>query len=163
MKRVAIVGCCGTGKTTFSRLLAKKTNLPLIHLDRIYWHPGWVRTPADEWVKIQQREVEKDKWIIEGNYINSLSIRFNRADTIIFLDYPRWIAIYRSFKRRIQFHGKQRAELGPGNVERLTWAYLRFVLTYPRERMLEIISKYSDKHIVILKNPQDAQRLLQRE
>ena len=90
MKRISIVGSGGAGKSTFAHQLADILHLPVIHLDALYWQPGWVATPQDEWRDKQQQLVQQECWIIDGNYTSTLDVRFAVADTIIFLDFPRF-------------------------------------------------------------------------
>jgi hypothetical protein len=89
MRRVLVIGICGAGKSTFSRTLARKTGLPLIHLDKEYWKPGWTKTPRDLWRARVGELVAGDRWIIDGNYAGSLDLRLPRADTVVRFDYPR--------------------------------------------------------------------------
>src|SRR5256886_17527246 len=68
MKRTLVIGSGGTGKTTVARRLAQRTGLPLIHLDLLYWRPGWQPTPGEEWHETVRRLVAGESWIIDGNY-----------------------------------------------------------------------------------------------
>lgn len=84
MRRIAVIGCGGAGKTTLSRELGEILKLPVYHLDSFFWNPGWVPTPPEEWRRIQEELVSRDEWIMDGDYGGTLDIRFGRADTIIF-------------------------------------------------------------------------------
>ncbi|EOX4485752.1 AAA family ATPase, partial [Vibrio alginolyticus] len=99
MKRIAVIGSGGSGKSTFSALLGTELNLPVHHLDQLYWKPNWVKTPKDDWIKIQKGLCESECWIIDGNYQSTLDIRFGACDTVIFLDVNRYTCIYRALKR----------------------------------------------------------------
>lgn len=94
IKRIMIFGCCGCGKTTLSKKIQNITNLPLIHLDSINWQDNWRALPTSEFDSIVKKEVKKTEWIIEGLYIHNLETRIQYADTIIYLDSPRWLCIY---------------------------------------------------------------------
>ncbi|MGE7308093.1 AAA family ATPase [Priestia megaterium] len=100
--KVIIIGSPGSGKSTFSKKLAEVTALPLIHLDDLYWEVGWVPTPEYQWQHIVKDLVKKDKYIIDGNYASSLDIRLQNADTVILLDTPLIICLYRIVKRTLQ-------------------------------------------------------------
>ncbi len=89
--RVLVDGMMGSGKSTFARALAQETGLPLIHLDVHYWNPGWTRPSDDEWRERQRALLAGEAWIIDGNYNETLALRLERADTIIFLDTPWWL------------------------------------------------------------------------
>jgi hypothetical protein len=90
MRRVVIVGSGGSGKTTLADELARRTGLPVIHLDEHFWHPGWLETPRDVWRAIQQELFAGDEWIADGNYSATLDERLPRADTVILCDFPTW-------------------------------------------------------------------------
>ncbi len=101
MKRIAVIGSGGSGKSTFSALLGKELNLPVHHFDQIYWKPNWVKTPKDDWLKIQKSLCESEWWIIDGNYQSTLDIRFEACDTVIFLDVNRLYLYLPSTKENI--------------------------------------------------------------
>ncbi len=81
-----MIGSGGAGKSTVSRRIAAATGLPLVHLDRLYWHPGWVATPAAEWEQVVRDVVAGDRWVIDGSYGGTLALRLAAADTV---DLPR--------------------------------------------------------------------------
>jgi adenylate kinase family enzyme len=85
-RRVLVTGMAGSGKSTFSRSLAAKTGLPVIHLDLHFWKPGWIAPSEGEWRERQSGLLEGDAWIVDGNYHETLDLRLERADTIVFLD-----------------------------------------------------------------------------
>src|SRR5258708_1677925 len=89
MERVAVVGPVGAGKTTFARQLAASTGLPWIPLDNVYWQA--VAAPSEvAWRWIHRDLILSARWIIDGDYRATADERFARADTIIWLDLPRW-------------------------------------------------------------------------
>lgn len=92
----------GSGKSTFSRALSAKTGLPLIHLDLAYWKPGWVKPSQEEWREKQSSLVAGDAWIIDGNDDETLDLRLERADTVVFLDTPWWTCAGRAFLRGLR-------------------------------------------------------------
>ena len=103
--RVLVDGMMGSGKSTFARALAAKTGLPVIHLDVHYWKPGWVRPSDDEWRERQRALLAGDTWIIDGNYNETLALRLERAETVVFLDVPWWLcASSRVRERASQAH-----------------------------------------------------------
>lgn len=155
MKRVAIIGSGGAGKTTLARALREQTGLPVVHLDRLYWNAGWVETPRDEWLARQNEFLAQECWIVDGNYGSTMDVRLAAADTVIFLDTPRLRCLWRVFKRRLKYHNRSRPDMTEGCPERLTWEFVRFVWTYPETRrpvILEKLGRLGDKQIVRLRN-----------
>jgi adenylate kinase family enzyme len=98
-RRVIVTGMAGSGKSTFSLALAAKTGLPVIHLDLHFWKPGWVAPPETEWREKQCGVLAGDAWIADGNYRDTLDLRLERADTVVFLDLPWWLCAGRAFLR----------------------------------------------------------------
>jgi adenylate kinase family enzyme len=130
LKKVILIGSPGSGKSTFSKKLAKLTGLPLYHLDALFWRPNWVETPKEEWdVKLSNLVLEPS-WILDGNYGRTLEIRIKAADTIIWLNKPRMLCIWRVIKRRLTNFGQVRSDMGEDCVEklRLDNDFLNFLL-----------------------------------
>jgi adenylate kinase family enzyme len=98
-RRVIVTGLAGSGKSTFSLALAAKTGLPVIHLDLYFWKPGWVAPSEAEWREKQCGVLAGDAWIADGNYHETLDLRLERADTVVFLDLPWWLCAGRAFLR----------------------------------------------------------------
>ncbi len=88
MKRVIIIGCPGSGKSTLARKLSKKTDLPLFYLDMIWHKADKTNVSREEFDSRLNEILAKDEWIIDGNYSRTLSVRFEKCDTVIFLDIP---------------------------------------------------------------------------
>jgi hypothetical protein len=99
VRRVLVLGCPGGGKTTFSRELARRSGLPLHHLDDYYWGAGWSRPDEDEWVSRQRALVAQERWIIDGNYLPTVPIRVPKADLIVIIDAPTLTCITRVIRR----------------------------------------------------------------
>lgn len=112
MRRVLVIGSGGAGKTTLARRIAARTGLPPIHLDALFWKPGWVPTPEPGWDAVVAELVTRDAWVMDGNYGRTLPQRLAAADTVIFLDYPRLRCIWRALRRSIRHHGRE--ALGDG-------------------------------------------------
>lgn len=99
--RIVVTGMAGAGKSTFSRLLAIKTGLPIVHLDLHSWNPGWVRVPQGEMLKKQQDFLAGDSWIIDSNDVDD-NLLVARADTLVILGTPWWICAWRAFRRGLR-------------------------------------------------------------
>ncbi len=98
-RRVIVTGLAGSGKSTFSLALAAKTGLPVIHLDLHFWKPGWVAPSETEWREKQCGVLAGNAWIADGNYHETLDLRLERADTVVFLDLPGWLCAGRALLR----------------------------------------------------------------
>src|SRR5262245_56553122 len=153
-RRVLVTGMAGAGKSTFSRSLAAKTGLPVIHLDLHFWKPGWVAPSESEWREKQAGLLAGDAWIADGNYHETLDLRLERADTVVILDTPWWVCSGRAFVRGLR---KPVGEM-PEGCDDPSWRRLRdewrlaIVLCRNRrcepEREHEIISQYG-QHAVL--------------
>ncbi|HBQ76415.1 MAG TPA: AAA family ATPase, partial [Exiguobacterium sp.] len=99
MQKIILIGSGGSGKSTLAREMSKKLNYPVDHLDSLLWRPNWEAVSREEQRQIQQTLISRDTWIIDGNYGGTLDLRIDAADTIIFLDLPRTLCLYRVLKR----------------------------------------------------------------
>lgn len=163
--RITIIGCCGSGKSTLARQLSVHTKLPLTHLDREYYKPNWQPTPKPEWVQKQEALTDTSEWIIDGNYNGTMDIRMKKADTIIFLDFNKFICTYRIIKRALSSKEKVRSDMGIGCRERIDFAFIKFVWNFnktSRPRIYALLEQYSDKHVIILKNSKEVAALIDR-
>lgn len=131
MQRIAVIGCSGSGKSVLAQRLGSATGLPVIHLDRLYWQPGWETTPREEWRTLQHGLVEQPTWIIDGNYGGTLEIRLQAADTVVFLDYSRLTCLWGVVRRYLMYRRGQRPDMAAGNDERLSFELLKWVWRYP--------------------------------
>jgi adenylate kinase family enzyme len=161
--RIMIIGCCGSGKSTLAKRLAEHTGLPLIHLDREYYKPNWEKPEKEVWNQKILNLCNESKWIMDGNYISSMDVRMQFADTIIWLDINRYKCIYRAIKRVILPHTRQRTDMGEGCTERHDLEFYRFIWEFNKTvkpRIIELLKLYSDKNIIILKNNKDIKSYL---
>lgn len=160
MKKIIIIGSCGAGKSTVSKRISKKFNLPLINLDQLYWKPGWTRTPREEWRKKVEDLARKDKWVMEGNYQNTFDIRFPACDAVIFLDVNRFVCFWRIWKRRIL---KNRFDKLNKCNEKINFQFMKWVLwDFPRKgrKKINYFLKKSNKKLIILKTDKDISNFL---
>jgi adenylate kinase family enzyme len=164
-ERIAIIGPSGSGKSTLARQLGEKLALPVVHLDAHFWNPGWVETERDAWRETVQKLVERERWIIDGNYSSTMELRLPRAETIIFLDFPRWLCLLRVVRRWLTFRGTTRPDLPPNCPEKVDLAFLRWIWNYSqRSRPRTVALLYSlaaEKQIVWLQSPGAVRLFLQ--
>lgn len=164
MSRVAIVGCGGSGKSTLALRLGKLTGLPVVHLDREYWRPGWATPPPAEWTQRVRALSEADRWIIDGNYLGSMDCRFERADTILFLDFHRLLCLVRVLKRVSAYRGRTRPDMSEGCPEKVDAEFVEWIWNFnddTRPRVLKLIERYrAGRDVFILRSPAEVHRFL---
>jgi adenylate kinase family enzyme len=129
MERIAVIGCGGSGKTVLARRLGCILDLPVTHLDALYYDDGWNLAPPGRFAARQHELVADHRWVIDGNYASTLSIRFARADTVIFLDLPVLTCLWSIAQRRWRYRGGQHAD---GVYDRITWSFITYILGYRR-------------------------------
>lgn len=128
MKKVLVIGSPGSGKSTLARRLGEKTGLKVIHLDRLYWKPNWVEVGnKDEWKAVLQNVLAGDAWIMDGNYSNTLEMRLEKCDAVIFIDMPPSLCVYRILKRFALYRKGTRPDMADGCEEKLDWEFIKFI------------------------------------
>lgn len=164
MERIIIIGSCGAGKSTLAISLAKKLELPLVHLDRIRFVGSWQERTREEFDEILLSELEKPRWIIDGNYNRTIPLRMRYCDTVVFLDFPRLVCLWGVVTRVIKYHGKTRPDMGDNCPERFDFEFLKFVWNFRskhRKHYLEMLAAAKDKEIIILRSRRQAKRFLE--
>ena len=163
MERVMIIGCGGAGKSTLARKLGEKTGLPVVHLDKLFWKPGWESLSRDEFDVLHRRELAKDRWIIDGNFDRTIPERLARCDTVIYLDFSRLACLLGVCKRILTTYGTVRPDMGEGCPERFDWEFLCWVWNFnknKRARNYRLLSEVEGVNIIILKNRRQVERYL---
>ena len=146
MRRVVILGCPGSGKSTLSRKLGEKLGLPVVHLDKLNWREGWVNVSREEFDRLLAEVLRKEDWIIDGNYSRTIPARLERCDTAVFLDYPRSLCLWGVLKRVLKGHGRTRSDMGPGCPERLDREFIRYVWAFrrtQRDKIVRLLEEYA--------------------
>jgi adenylate kinase family enzyme len=167
MRKVLVIGAGGGGKSILATRIAAQTGLPLIHLDALFWKPGWVETPRDEWRRIVEELVQRDAWVMDGNYGGTLDLRLAACDTVLFLDFGPIVCLWRVLKRRVQFHNESRPDAGGDCPEQLKLEFLRWIWTYRKKRRPKILQKLSaaaaqGKQVIILRDSNEVEDFLVR-
>lgn len=163
MQRIVIIGCGGAGKSTLARQLGEKLGLPVVHLDKLFWHPGWVESTKDEIDEKIRIEMEKPCWIMDGNYNRTLPQRLKCCDTVVYLDFTRTACLLGVLKRILTTYGTVRPDMGEGCPERVDLEFLKWVWNYnrnKRERNYHLIKEAEGVEVIILKNRRAVKRFL---
>ncbi|MBB5112224.1 adenylate kinase [Micromonospora echinospora] len=164
MRRILVVGSSGAGKSTLAGELARRLDLPLIHLDRHYWRPGWTApAPADFRAEVAALAA-RPAWIMDGNYASTLDLRLPRADLLVLCDTSRLRCLVRIVRRRWTHRAAPRPDLPEGCPERLDLDFLPHVWRFPRDsrpRVLAALAEHAPGLPVRrLRGRRDAARLL---
>ena len=165
IKKIAIIGSGGAGKSTLAVQLGEKLGLDVYHIDALFWKPGWVATPREELREILADIVKRDSWIIDGNYNDSMDIRLAAADTVVFLDFPPHICLWRVVKRFLQNRGRTRPDMGAGCPEQIDCEFIGWIWRFPinsKPRILQKIEEYfQGEQVITLRSPREVEEFLQ--
>ena len=166
MERIMIIGCGGSGKSTLARQLGEKTGLPVVHLDQIWWAPGnWQHRTREEFDQLLQEEVAKPRWIMDGNFNRTIETRLEKCDTVIYLDYSRWVCLFSWLKRVITNWGNARPDMAPGCAEWFDPEMFGWIWNFNRKnrkRYYELLSAQLGKTVCIFKNRRQLKEFLNR-
>ena len=164
MKRVLVIGPGGSGKSTFAARLGQISGLEVKHLDRFYWRAGWTKPSNEDWLKTVSELISGESWIIDGNFSGTLGQRVERCDTIIFLDMPRLLCLWRVTKRRLTYRNRSRPDMAEGCAEKLDREFISWVWNYSqrsRPKVVKLLNEnQASKKIVWLRSNADVERFL---
>lgn len=158
MKKVIVIGCPGSGKSTFSKTLHRITGIPLFHLDMLYWNADKTTVDKPVFLKRLTAVLEQNQWIIDGNYGSTMELRLQACDTVIFLDYPPQVCLSGIRERR----GKARSDI-PWVETSEDAEFTEFVMRFnsqSKPQILELLRKRSHKNIYIFTNRAQADEFL---
>lgn len=160
-KKISIIGISGSGKSTYSRKLAKQTHLPLFHMDQLFWKDNWQAVPEQEYLQAHENLIQQDSWIIEGYIDDSMSERLRKSDLVIFLDYPGWLCAWWVFKRWLRHRKESRPELPKEALEELKGEFLWRVLSR-KERipLMEALEIANSSNLKIVHSPKELNKLV---
>ena len=164
MERILIIGCSGSGKSTLARALGKKLELPVVHLDQLWWREGWQNVSVDDFDAKLAAVLVRDRWIIDGNYSRTMEQRLERCDTVVYLDFSRWTCLWGMLQRVLGSYGKVRPDMAPGCPERFDWEFIRWIWNYnkrnrPDNELHLAKARHAEK--IVLKNRKQVRAFLQ--
>jgi adenylate kinase family enzyme len=163
MERIMIIGCGGSGKSTLARQLGEKLKLPVVHLDQLFWRPGWVSISKDVFDRVHEAALAEEKWIMDGNFDRTIPRRLERCDTVIYLDFSRFACLMGVLKRVLTTYGKVRPDMGEGCPERMDLDFLKWVWNFnknKRERIYGLLKEAEGVQVIILKNRRMVKKFL---
>ncbi|MDQ2902130.1 MAG: hypothetical protein M3Y81_01075 [Chloroflexota bacterium] len=163
MEKIVIIGSPGAGKSTLAKKIAFTLKMRVFHLDRFFWYRGWRGKTRDTRIFILECMVMEKQWIIEGNYLRSSESRLNAADTIIFLDMPPLLCLWRVIKRHWVYLGRSRRDIPEGCIDKLTLFRILKVLAFPlreRRKLEKKLRNFPSKKIVRLQSAKEVENFL---
>lgn len=144
--------------------MSEKLGIELIHIDRVYWKPGWVEPSNGDWLARLAVILERDRWIIDGNYSATLEMRLEAGDTAIFLDIRRTLCTWRVIRRTFRYWRRTRPDMAEGCFERLDLPFLAFVWNYPtrsRPKIMRLLKLAEPStQIIHLRSPREVRRFI---
>lgn len=166
--KIAIIGYSGTGKSTLAQKLGLYYHCEVLHLDSVHFASDWAERTEEEMTADVRRFMEKENWIIDGNYSSILyQQRMEEADRIVILDFNRFCCLWRAYKRYRMYRGKVRPDMAEGCCEKFDWEFIRWILWEGRsekaqKRYQYVASSYPRKTIV-LKNQAQLDQFLKQQ
>lgn len=125
MKKINVVGTSGSGKSTFSRMLADKLDYPHLEMDAMFWKPNWQESTDQEFFATLESKLADEHWVLDGNYNRTVPIKWQHVDTVVWIDYSFSRTLYQAVKRAF-LRSITKQELWPqtGNVESFRKSFL---------------------------------------
>lgn len=160
MKKIIVIGCPGSGKSTFARALHDITGIALFHLDMMKWNADRTTVSREVLIERQKAAMARDEWIIDGNYGSTMEMRLKACDTVFFLDYPLEVCLSGIESRR----GKARPDM-PWIETEPDEEFLSFVRAYNTEKrpeVLRLLVQYADRDIIIFDSREESERYLRK-
>jgi adenylate kinase family enzyme len=165
-RRITLLGNSGSGKSTLARALGQILDLPVTHLDAVYWKPSWAPRDKAEFLAIHEAITAQPEWIVEGVYTSTYAQRLERCDSVIFLDLPTRLCLARVYGRSLRGRGTSRVDLAEGCPDQLPdWAFLKYVWSFNRHKRPAILEKIqasrdAGKTVLHLQSPRAVRDLL---
>ena len=162
-RRIAVIGRAGSGKSTAAVALGGAFDLPVVHLDRLYWTSDWQPVGPDRFEAAHQAAVAADAWVIDGGYTSpGFRDRVRRADLVVITEAPLAVCLYRVIRRNIRHRGRSRADRPDGAEERFSLTFLIWIINWHRRHpdlRREVLALDTEADIVVVRGPADLERL----
>ena len=165
MEKILIIGCSGSGKSTLARQLKERLGLPVVHLDQLWWQEGWQSVSREEFDARLDMALRMDRWIIDGNYSRTMETRLAKCDTIIYLDFNRWVCLLGMCQRVFGSYGKVRPDMAKGCPERFDWDFVKWIWNFNRDnrvRNYTWIAKTKHAKAIVLKSRKEVKQFLEQ-
>jgi adenylate kinase family enzyme len=167
VRRIAVTGPAGAGKSRLADELGRLLKIRVLHLDALFWKPGWVPTPRDEFEAMQRRELGAESWVVEAQFDDMLPDWLRTADTVVFVDASPLTCLWRVSRRRLNRQpnvGTPTSATEPGRLHRAFWKFLRNQWRYRRrvrgELLAELRRERDGRRVVVLRRKSDARTLM---
>jgi adenylate kinase family enzyme len=163
VNRIAVIGPGGAGKSRLARQLEQTLGIRLIQLDQLYWKPGWIPTPEEEWEALQRRESLAESWIVEGLHESTMHVWLDAADTVIFLDVSAIVSLWRVTRRRLGSNDQSDLPAGcePAASHRALVKFLVYQWEYETRIRAKIIAhlerRRGDASIIVLRDAKETE------
>ena len=164
--KIQVCGFSASGKSTFSKALAKHYNTKVLHLDTIHFGPNWqIISYSEMSIKIEEFLKENDSWVIDGNYKNASPERFEECDLLFYFDFNRFTCIWNAYKRYRKYKNTSRDDMAEGCEETLDWAFITWILfrsrTKRRVNYFKNLGKIYQNKFVVFKNHKEVDKFLE--
>ncbi len=165
MNRVIVIGGNGSGKSTFSKKLAAITHLPVVHLDKLRWYGNWQMREREEFDELLQQELDKEAWIIDGNYNRTIPHRLSCCDTVFYFDFSTFRCLWGVTWRVLTNLGRVRDDMGGNCRERFSLSFYQSILGFNKTHRKCYYALLNDakkvgKTVVIFRNRRQVKKYL---
>lgn len=162
MKKVLVIGCPGSGKSTFARALHTLTGLPIVYMDMLFWNADKTHVSRDVLISRVQAAIAQEAWIIDGNYQSTLEMRFKACDTVFFLDYPLTVCLEGVESRK----GRHRPDMPwVEPADKVDEDFLDYIKAFPKDNtpfIHDLLARCPDKNIIVFHTREEAAQYLKR-